>query len=359
MSKHDAASEHGRDALSPQAPELPSIKSRPEPVEPGAQPADAGSIPEPQAPSRPDNKIGKTPVDNIDNAIDGSEIEGRKGDYLFTVGNVSSGKSTLQSFLVHRVRTDRRLSCAPVGINGNTRNEAYLNGWIRNIEMGLFPDRTKVGSIRDFTIRVGQNRCPWLEFSFIEIAGEGIRSIVPSEDDGDRAPELNELLERYLREPGIRKRFLFVSDSPAVHNGQVEALTEDILFNTLLRYLLRKDGIGLRKVEALFVAAKWDEVSNHYNDAWQYFQKHFRGTIGTLGKANAEGRVDAGFAPFSVGKVSENNRITYHETKYIDRIVAWVYQSFTNRRLKTHPSPKPTRFQKFWTLFAGSGGSSS
>ena len=44
---------------------------------------------------------GPTRIDmtGFDNVVDGSAIDGRTGNFLFTVGSVASGKSTLQNFL--------------------------------------------------------------------------------------------------------------------------------------------------------------------------------------------------------------------------------------------------------------------
>ena len=49
-----------------------------------------GTINEPAA-----NRID---MNEFDNVVDGSGIEGRTGNFLFTVGSVASGKSTLQNF---------------------------------------------------------------------------------------------------------------------------------------------------------------------------------------------------------------------------------------------------------------------
>src|SRR5690606_32475918 len=124
-------------------------------------------------------------VDEYDNFVDDDAIEGKSGNYLFTVGNVGSGKSTLQSYCVHRLWSDPRLVFEYATADGNSAHDAYLNGWVQNIANGFFPQRTKAGKVREFTVRFGQARRPVLELGFIEIAGEEIRTIVPGSNGGD------------------------------------------------------------------------------------------------------------------------------------------------------------------------------
>src|SRR5512134_3844054 len=137
----------------------------------------------------------------FDNVVDGSAIDGRTGNFLFTVGGVGSGKSTLQNFLVHRLHVDENIHFDRTSRDGKTASEAYLNAWVHNIAAGYLPERTQKGVLREFNVRFGQRGRPNLDFSFIEIAGEDIRSIVPTADQ--KQPKLNDHLERYLRQRGV------------------------------------------------------------------------------------------------------------------------------------------------------------
>ena len=239
-----------------------------------------GTINEPAA-----NRID---MNEFDNVVDGSGIEGKTGNFLFTVGSVASGKSTLQNFLVHRLHVDENIHFDRTSSDGNTASEAYLNAWVQNIAAGYLPERTHKGVLREFNVRFGQRGKPNLDFSFIEIAGEDIRSIVPTAEH--KQPRLHEHLERYLRQGGVNKRFLFVSDASRNRLGKGR-FEEDVLFDTLIRYLLSDTGVGLRSLNLLFIAAKWDVVQSEYKSDRQYFQTNFPQTRSTIKASPRDPRV--------------------------------------------------------------------
>jgi hypothetical protein len=290
-----------------------------------------GTIIEP-GPSRVD-------MTSFDNVIDGTGIEGRTGNFLFTVGGVASGKSTLQNFLIHRLHVDEGLYFDRTSSDGKTANEAYLNAWVQNIAAGYLPERTHKGVLREFNVRFGQRGRPNLDFSFIEIAGEDIRSIVPTADQ--KQPKLHEHLERYLRQGGVNKRFLFISDASRNRLGR-GTFEEDVLFDTLIRYLLSDNGIGLRSLNILFVAAKWDVVQHEYTSDRQYFRTNFPQTRSTV---QSSPRIKAQYMPFSVGEVVVEKRdggesvarLKTIERKYVELLISWIYHSFTQRQLSGYP----------------------
>jgi hypothetical protein len=290
-----------------------------------------GTIPEP-GPSRID-------MNEFNNVVDGSAIDGRTGNFLFTVGSVASGKSTLQNFLIHRLHVDENIHFDRTSRDGKTASEAYLNAWVHNIAAGYLPERTQQGVLREFNVRFGQRGRPNLDFSFIEIAGEDIRSIVPTSEQ--RQPKLNDHLERYLRQGGVNKRFLFISDASRNRLGR-GTFEEDVLFDTLIRYLLSDTGAGLRTLNILFIAAKWDVVHNEYKSDRQYFRTNFPQTRSTI---LSSPRIKAQYLPFSVGEVVLEKRdsgesvarLKSIEKKYVEFLISWIYHSFTQRQLKGYP----------------------
>ena len=176
---------------------------------------------------------------------------------------------------------------------------------------------------------------------------------------------LNEFLERYLREPNIRKRFLFVSDASLNRTGaqrEASMYREDILFDTLIRYLLSSKGVGLKRIDALFVAAKWDQVKNDYRSERHYFRTNFPQTLATVANTS---RIRAAFMPFSVGDVAIDPpdasgksvaRIVRKDPKYIDTLISWAYQSFTQRRLINHIKVRKSLWDRTTRFFARIGG---
>jgi hypothetical protein len=323
----------------------PQAQEQPELVRPIAPPV-VGVISEPAA----------NPIDmnEFDNVVDGSAIEGRAGNFVFTVGSVASGKSTLQNFLVHRLHVDENIHFDRTSSDGNTVSEAYLNAWVQNIAAGFLPDRTRKGVLREFNVRFGQRGRPSLDFSFIEIAGEDIRSIVPSASQ--KQPRLHEHLERYLRQKGVNKRFVFVSDSSRNRLGKGR-FEEDLLFDTLIRYLLSDTGIGLKTLNLLFIAAKWDVVRNEYKSDAQYFRTNFPQTRSTI---KSSPRIRASYMPFSVGEVVLEKResgesvarLKSIERRYVELLINWIYHTFTGRELKGYPKVTVSFWDRVRDYFA-------
>jgi energy-coupling factor transporter ATP-binding protein EcfA2 len=273
---------------------------------------------------------------------DGVAIEGRTGNFLFTVGSIGSGKSTLQNFLVHRLHADENIHFDRTSVS-----EADLNTMVRKISAGILPERTEQGSFREFNVAFGQHGRPRLDFSFIEIAGEDIESIVPGKQ---KQPRLHELLVRYLRQGGVNKRFAFVSDASRNRLGK-GSVEEDIFFDTLIRYLLSNTGVGLKSLNILFIAAKWDVVQHEYTSVRQYFRTNFPQTRSII---QAAPNIRANYMPFSVGDVFYETkesgevvaRLRARESKYIDMLISWIYHSFTSRTLRGYPTVVPTLWER-------------
>ncbi|MFK8016656.1 MAG: hypothetical protein AB8G17_14580 [Gammaproteobacteria bacterium] len=332
-------------------PYMPNLPDNPPPESDAGEPMNyVGEVNEPELLTAPPREK----VDNLENKIDGSKIEGRDGNFVFTVGKVSSGKSTLQSFLIHRLWTDSRIVFEHAPSDGNEDNDAYLHGWVNNVANGLFPERTGQGNIREFCIRFGHAARKKLTLNFIEIAGEDIVSIVPSVEPSSR--QLNPFLERYLREPGINKRFVFVSDASQIGSkarARERRLQEDILFTALINHLRNPDGIALKRISILFVVSKWDQVKNDYRSVKHYFREHFPQTLALTTRS---AQISANFMPFSVGEVSvarseEQNKnvplIVRKDTRYIDFFISWLYGEFVRDRLPGYPQLSPTPLQRF------------
>ena len=203
-------------------------------------------------------------------------------------------------------------------------------------------------------MRFGQRGRPNLDFSFIEIAGEDIRSIVPTAEQ--KQPRLNEHLERYLRQGGVNKRFLFISDASRNRLGKGR-FEEDVLFDTLIRYLLSDTGVGLRSLNILFIAAKWDVVQNEYKSDRQYFQTNFpqtRSTILSSPKIKAivyavqrRRRRPGKARERRVGRATEVDREALRRV-----LISWIYHSFTQRQLKGYPSVNLSLWGRIKNYFA-------
>ena len=197
------------------------------------------------------------------------DFANKEGNYIFTVGNVSSGKSTLQNFLIYRLWSKNDINFEYGHTTNDHRQKAVLNNWVDSFRKGILPARTKKGVIQEFNIAMSQKRKKPLDVNFIEISGEDIKSIIPSLDPGQK-PSVHKYLDRYLTANNkINKRFVFVSDGEKHTKGvrtNVDNISEDILFSSFLRYLLSDTQKGLKKINVLFVISKWDTIREDYKN---------------------------------------------------------------------------------------------
>jgi hypothetical protein len=291
------------------------------------------------------------------------DIDSKSGNYLFTIGNTSSGKSTLQNLLIYRLWSKEDIIFEYANKDGDHRHDKLLDDWVTNLRQGNFPLRTKQGILQEFSITISQAKKKKLELNFLEMSGEDIKSIVPTLDKSKK-PKINEQLVAYLttKKTKINKRFIFVSDAEENKKKRsspnTDTINEDMLFNHFLRYLLGKDGLAMKKIKVLFVAAKWDLLKGEYSTAQEYFRKNFPQTRGIL-KYN---RADAVYIPFSVGvtetkEVEENGKKSFKklirslESKYVDSLIQWIYSSFTNNTLKGMPKISLSLLDKIRSFF--------
>lgn len=307
--------------------------------------------------------------DFTDNSIENSgdeyqvrdeDFAKKEGNYVFTVGNVSSGKSTLQNLLVYRLWSKDDINFEYGRNNGDHRHNALMTKWVESLKRGILPERTKKGTIQEFNISIAQKGKKELDVNFIEISGEDIKSIIPSLDS-NKKPSVHNHLDKYLSaDNAINKRFIFVSNGEEHQKGKKmgNGISEDILFDSFLRYLLGDTQKGLQNLNILFVISKWDTVRDDYgNDFSKYIKLNFPQTYSIL----RGDRVKVMYLPFSVGKIEEQlideendiheNRIVSLEKVYIDRLIQWLYNTFTGETLKGLPPIKPSIIYRAAKLF--------
>lgn len=285
-----------------------------------------------------------------------TELADKQGNYIFTIGDVGCGKSTMQNLMIARMWDLESIHLDYTSKSGDPRHDKLLNDWVVSIKSGRVPGRTDKGKLQEFSIRISQPKRKELELNFLEISGEDIKSIVPTLNLKKR-PKINDQLVEYLRakRSRINKRFIFVSDCEQAKKNAASQeppeFTEDILFNALLRYLLGKDGLAMERISVLFVAAKWDAVGSEYRSLAHYFKRQFPQTRAVL----QSGRCNANYIAFSVGRIEEQcvaedpqgnktyeGRITALEHKYVDVLIQWIYHSFTGNHLQGLPKIKPS-----------------
>ena len=290
------------------------------------------------------------------------DLHSRTGNFVFTIGNVGCGKSTLQTALVYRLWSREDLLFDFNHESNDQRHDALLQEWIlRLYKDGALPERTKAGRLQEFCIAYGQKGKRTLDLNFLEISGEDIKTIVPTIDVATQ-PTLHRQLEEYLKadKKRINKRFIFVSDAtahlPDAARPEDEKFTEDMLFYALLRYLLGKDGLQMPKIQALFVAAKWDAAQSYFGTVERYCRTKFPRTRAVL---NSD-RCRTQYIPFSIGKIGEKtvggmveSRVLALESRYVDLIIQWIYHAFTGEQLRNMRKVKPNLLDRVMRFASG------
>lgn len=288
------------------------------------------------------------------------DIGAASGNYIFTVGDVSCGKTTLQNILIYRLWTNESIIFEYAHSRGDHRHNALLNDWVTSFAQGEFPERTNKGLLQEFNVSFGQSKRKPVKMNYLEISGEDIKSIVPGLTT--QKPALNSQLNQYLKLDKINKRFIFVSDCELHASGQSNqaGLAEDILFNELLEYLASPHGIGLKRINILFVAAKWDLVKDQYHGgAEEYFRRHFPQTRAFAKRPG----IHAAYIPFTIGTVDlqeeEGGRMTQRikslENRYVDLMIQWIYNSYTGHSLLGFPKIVPTYLDRLKSFVARFG----
>lgn len=132
------------------------------------------------------------------------------------------------------------------------------------------------------------------------------------------------------------------------------------MFSSFLRYLLSDTQKGLKELNILFVISKWDTVREDYNNNYKsYIKYNFPNTYSILRGR----RVTVMYLPFTVGKIEEQlideetheyqKRIVSLDNTYVDRLIQWVYNTYTGETLRGLPPIKPGvlyRIAKFFGI---------
>lgn len=273
----------------------------------------------------------------------------KDGTCLVTAGAASSGKSTLQRALIHKLFTDEDVRLEFRDGDGEPLHDPELQRWIFDFDRGVFPDRTVWREkFQTFFIEFGQGQ-RLVRLSFAEISGEHFQALLPGE--GRPAADLGRDLEHVLTTRDVKKLFVFVADSTRDGNPErsdedhKQALYEDMMFSELLNQLKQ---IGLNSIRLLFVAAKWDEVTNRNQAPKRFFQRRFPQTRSMLRRF---AKADVKYIRFSVGEVrgprnGKAAEIVRHDEMYAARVANWIHHHATGRTLRGYPRIGTTLWEK-------------
>ena len=166
-------------------------------------------------------------------AIEG--INKATGNYVLTLGYPGSGKTVLQSFIYYYIAThgafSSRLERHRTGAQPNHLTQSLLNTWVKDWSARKFPQSTResVDAIREIRLQLTPriNTTKSFNFSFVEISGELIKSVIPTEV---QPGSIVETMHNFLIAAKSKKMIVYVFD----HN---ENSNNDELFSSLIQYL--------------------------------------------------------------------------------------------------------------------------
>ena len=165
-------------------------------------------------------------------------IEERTGNYLISVGLPGSGKTVLQSFTTYSMSVAGNLSVKPDNIENqkgeiNHQAQHLRTLWLDDWKRGQFPKGTPLreNEIREIRLNVEnlENRSQNFNFSFLEIAGENFKDVVPE----GSVPILYDRIKRFLTNTKIKLNIAFILKTD-------EALgepTNDALFTNFIDFI--------------------------------------------------------------------------------------------------------------------------
>jgi hypothetical protein len=279
-------------------------------------------------------------------------IDKTTGNYLLTLGYPGSGKTVLQSFIYYYIATDGAYSGSlekhRKGAQPSHLTQTLLNKWVKDWSDRKLPESTResVDAIREIRLRLTPkiNTSKSFNFSFVEVSGELIKSVVPTEV---QAGSIVETMHSFLTAPKSKKMIVYVFD----HN---EDSNNDELFSSLIQYLENAMRGKLDKSYSLMIIVPNPNlVLQRISSDERYGRKYSNINELTPAALRHYLRVKApqlvttfrywkkskkGIYKFHIGEASENATgdqiLESFDFKDSGRIVDFCYQQFHGTKLK-------------------------
>ena len=285
----------------------------------------------------------------------------RTGNYLISVGLPRSGKTVLQSFTTYSMRVAGNLSAKPdiaeenEGINHQAQQ--LRTSWLDEWKVGKFPKGTPLreNEIREIRLKIEnlQNSSQSFNFSFLEIAGEDFKDVVPTEIN---APVLFNRINAFLTNEKIRLNIAFVLKA----DEKLGEATNDALFTNFIDFIevqLKLDltqKVGLILVvpnpKLVFGKSDWQRMrSNKSSDrkfynkrVKDYIYKNFPATYTIFDRWNTKKRA---ITIFHIGDETEG-RLKNENFRDARSFINLNYNFFTGKNLE----PKRSLWKRIFGL---------
>lgn len=279
-------------------------------------------------------------------------IDKATGNYLLTLGYPGSGKTVLQSFIYYYIATHGAYSGSlekqRKGAQPSHLTQTLLNKWVKDWSDRKLPESTResVDAIREIRLRLTPqiNTSKSFNFSFVEVSGELIKSVVPTEV---QAGSIVETMHSFLTAPKSNKMIVYVFD----HN---EDSNNDELFSSLIQYLENAMPGKLDRSYSLMVVVpnpnlvlqrmssderfgrKYSNINELTPEALRHYLRVKAPQLVTTLRYWKKSK--RGIYKFHIGEVSENTTgdqiLESFDFKDSGRIIDFCYQQFHGKKLK-------------------------
>lgn len=283
--------------------------------------------------------------------LNSDAIDHRFGNYIFTFGKRSSGKTTLQFHLLRWLMTGGDFNTEALPIENSMAAHAIVDQWQQMWADGRFPLSTETQQPKEFKFKVSPHEgiTDPLTFSFFEIAGEDFQSVRVTEDNPD--PQMLDVLDRFLRNPNINFSLVLVCDGD-------DPEEDDIFISAFLTFLhkeygyrfhdtapimlvIAKSDLGIKKLRADNETGQDSTIK--LNNA-VFLNRYLKRTANAL-RAWPAGHQIFSFKVGIVEGQGSSSRIVKAEFQDIGKIFASLYRRFIGKNLG------PTRWQKMKAKF--------
>jgi len=316
---------------------------------------------DPIADQFPDNAYFDADASTFEDYLAHVNIEERTGNYLISVGLPGSGKTVLQSFTTYSMSVAGNLSVKPDNIENdkgeiNHQAQHLRTVWLNDWQRGQFPKGTPLreDEIREIRLNIEnlENRSQNFNFSFLEIAGENFKDVVPE----GSVPILFDRIQRFLTNTNIKLNIAFILKT----DEKLGELSNDALFTNFIDFVeanLKLDltqKVGLILVvpnpKSVFGQEDWSRMRSNqaadrrfYKESLRkYIYDNFPATYTIYDRWNAKKRA---ITIFHIGDESDDRHLHNKDYKDARSFINLNYNFFTGKNLE----PK----NSFWKRIFG------
>lgn len=250
---------------------------------------------------------------------DCDELARKDTHYIFTFGYTGSGKSTVLAALVLYLKMKYAAIPNP---DDNEDGAKLVLKMVKQLKRGIFPKATNVDEVIEFDISFSTDGGEPINLTFIEMAGENLKSYDPSVDGLD----ILDAIDVYLNCPDISISFLLVGDYLKVTRKMPLDKEEDqdgllnIFMSRLCRRSVDTSNVGL-------ILSKFDDDYASKEKLQHVIENHMQETYAFLKSQHVESPI---VFPFTIGEVNsdvlseEEGAIKSIELGDCEPIVDWI-----------------------------------